>query len=305
DHPLAFVSVKPVPGWTVKVNEGKLPEPVTTEHGELTEAVTSVVWSGGEIGQGEFQEFEVSMGRLPTGVDQLVFPAKQTYSSGEVVDWADAPAADGSEPERPAPVLKLTPAADASPAPSASPAAVAATTKAAPADSSDSTARLLGGAGLAVGVIGVVVAVRAPPRRPPCRLPSLRPVRVRTGRSPFLTAPYETKPFLRPLSPRTSPYEAKAFPSGGDVLAGEAGPGDREGQHDVRAERQQPLPQHLRVDRAAQDRVEVEEPGRQQVGRDGIQRGDGPHHLAGDDQHHRAGDRPDRHLGERRDRQPH
>ncbi|MEV4102825.1 YcnI family protein [Nonomuraea sp. NPDC049649] len=166
DHPLAFVSVKPVPGWTVKVNEGKLPEPVTTEHGELTEAVTSVVWSGGEIGQGEFQEFEVSMGRLPTGVDQLVFPAKQTYSSGEVVDWADAPAADGSEPERPAPVLKLTPAADASPAPSASPAAVAATTKAAPADSSDSTARLLGGAGLAVGVIGVVVAVLALRRRP-------------------------------------------------------------------------------------------------------------------------------------------
>lgn len=25
DHPLAFVSVKPVPGWTVKVTESKLP----------------------------------------------------------------------------------------------------------------------------------------------------------------------------------------------------------------------------------------------------------------------------------------
>ncbi|NUO98136.1 MAG: DUF1775 domain-containing protein, partial [Nonomuraea sp.] len=28
DHPLAFVSVKPVPGWDVKVTEGKLPKPV-------------------------------------------------------------------------------------------------------------------------------------------------------------------------------------------------------------------------------------------------------------------------------------
>ncbi|MEV4834490.1 YcnI family protein [Nonomuraea sp. NPDC049486] len=171
DHPLAFVSVRPVPGWTVKVTEGKLPKPVTTEHGELTEAVTTIAWSGGEIGQGEFQEFEVSMGRLPTGVDQLVFPTKQTYSSGEVVSWADAPAADGSEPEHPAPVLKLTPAADASPAASASPSASAgpvaapAASGAAPA-SSDGTARLLGGAGLAVGVAGVVIAALALRRRP-------------------------------------------------------------------------------------------------------------------------------------------
>jgi uncharacterized protein YcnI len=164
DHPLAFVSVRPVPGWDVKVTEGKLPKPVTTEYGELTEAVTKVVWSGGEIGKGEFQEFEVSMGRLPTGVDQLTFPTKQTYSGGEVVDWADAPKTDGTEPERPAPVLKLTPAAGkaaATPATTAAPslAPVAST-------ASDGTARLLGGAGLVVGVIGVVVAVLALRRRP-------------------------------------------------------------------------------------------------------------------------------------------
>ncbi|MEU4578881.1 YcnI family protein [Nonomuraea sp. ATR24] len=173
DHPLAFVSVKPVPGWSVKVTEGKLPKPVTTEFGELTEAVTTVVWSGGKIGKGEFQEFEVSMGRLPEGVGQIVFPTKQTYSGGEVVDWADAPAADGSEPEHPAPVLKLTPAtggdahgaatapaspAAGSPAPSVTPVAAAS-------GSSDGTARLLGGAGLAVGVIGLVVAFLALRRR--------------------------------------------------------------------------------------------------------------------------------------------
>jgi uncharacterized protein YcnI len=174
DHPLAFVSVKPVPGWDVKVTEGKLPKPVTTEYGELTEAVTKVVWSGGEIGKGQFQEFEVSMGKLPTGVDQLVFPTKQTYSGGEVVDWDDAPKADGTEAERPAPVLKLTPAAGeaavtatttattAASAPAAAPSVAPAASTAA----SDGTARLLGGAGLAVGVIGIVVAVLALRRRP-------------------------------------------------------------------------------------------------------------------------------------------
>ncbi|NRQ36825.1 YcnI family protein [Nonomuraea sp. NN258] len=174
DHPLAFVSVKPVPGWEVKVTEGKLPKPVTTEFGELTEAVTKVVWSGGKIDPGQFQEFEVSMGQLPKDTDQLIFPATQTYSGGEVVKWDDAPATDGSEPERPAPVLKLTPAtgdghgAAASPSASASavPAAGTPTMTPVAADSgSDGTARLLGGAGLAVGVIGVVIGLLGLRRR--------------------------------------------------------------------------------------------------------------------------------------------
>ncbi|GAA4192645.1 YcnI family protein [Streptosporangium oxazolinicum] len=166
DHPLAFVSVKPVPGWDVKVVEGKLPKPITTEYGELTEAVTKVTWSGGKIDPGQFQEFEVSMGTLPTDTDQLVFPTTQTYSGGEVVKWADEPKADGSEPERPAPTLKLTPAsaegdghgtASATPsapavsAPSVAPAAASSS------ESSDGTARLLGGAGLVLGLIGLVL----------------------------------------------------------------------------------------------------------------------------------------------------
>ena len=111
DHPLPFVSVKPVPGWKVKVVEGKLPKPVTTEYGEVTEAVTKITWSGGKIEPGQFQEFEVSMGALPKDTDQLVFPTTQTYSGGEVVKWADEPKADGTEAERPAPTLKLVAAA--------------------------------------------------------------------------------------------------------------------------------------------------------------------------------------------------
>ena len=184
DHPLAFVSVKPVPGWSVKVTEGKLPKPIKTEYGELKEAVTKVVWSGGKIGKGEFQEFEVSMGQLPEDTDQLAFPTTQTYTGGEVVKWADAPKADGSEAEHPVPTLKLTPAtasdshhADASTPAAAASASASADKAAAPSvtqvaaasgasSSSDGTARLLGGAGLVVGVIGIVVAILALRRRP-------------------------------------------------------------------------------------------------------------------------------------------
>ncbi|MEV4168389.1 YcnI family protein [Nonomuraea sp. NPDC049709] len=176
DHPLAFVSVKPVPGWKVKVTEGKLPAPVKTEYGDLEEAVTKVVWEGGKINPGEFQEFEVSMGQLPKDVDSLMFPTKQTYSGGEVVDWSEAPKTDGTEPEHPAPLLKLVPAAgdggsspgaSASASPSAAPAAAApSVTPMAAASTSDGTARLLGGAGLAVGVIGVVIGALGLRRRP-------------------------------------------------------------------------------------------------------------------------------------------
>ncbi|GAA2646574.1 YcnI family copper-binding membrane protein [Nonomuraea recticatena] len=180
DHPLAFVSVKPVPGWEVKVTEGKLPKPVKTEYGDLTEAVTKVVWSGGEIKPGQFQEFEVSMGQLPTDTTQLLFPTTQTYSGGEVVRWADEPEADGSEAEKPAPLLKLTPAsgdgehgsASASPSAASGEATSAGTggvpsvaPVAASGSSSDGTARLLGGAGLVVGVIGVVIGFMGLRRR--------------------------------------------------------------------------------------------------------------------------------------------
>ncbi|MGN9839809.1 YcnI family copper-binding membrane protein [Nonomuraea sp. H19] len=171
DHPLAFVSVKPVPGWEVKVTESKLPAPVKTEYGDLEEAVTKVVWSGGKINPGEFQEFEVSMGQLPKDTGQLMFPTKQTYSSGEVVDWSEAPKTDGTEAEHPAPLLKLVPAASASPSASAGAAAAAVSPTATSVaveslPSSDGTARLLGGAGLAVGVIGVALAALGLRRRP-------------------------------------------------------------------------------------------------------------------------------------------
>ena len=54
DQPIAFVSVEPVPGWTVQVDKATLAKPVKTDDGEITEAVSKITWSGGEIPAGPF-----------------------------------------------------------------------------------------------------------------------------------------------------------------------------------------------------------------------------------------------------------
>ncbi|MFG1998512.1 YcnI family protein [Spirillospora sp. NPDC048911] len=159
DHPFASVSVRPVPGWQVKVEKSKLKTPIKAHGGELTEAVSRITWSGGKIEPGQFQEFDVSMGQLPTDTDRLVFKAEQTYSGGEVVKWDQETKEGQEEPEHPAPVLKLVPkaatgtGAGASGAPTVK--TVAAGTTSDKAD--DGTARLLGGLGLATGLVGIAV----------------------------------------------------------------------------------------------------------------------------------------------------
>ncbi|MBB2740579.1 UNVERIFIED_ORG: uncharacterized protein YcnI [Microbispora rosea subsp. rosea] len=170
DHPLPFVSVRPVPGWDVKLTRGKLPKPVVSDDGDkITESVLKITWTGGKIESGQFQEFEASVGPLPKNVDALEFPTTQTYSNDEVVKWADAPKADGSEPEHPAPTLKLVAAEegedDQHSAAPASPAA--APTVAAVASDDDheggntTPALVLGGLGLVAGLVGAGAGITA------------------------------------------------------------------------------------------------------------------------------------------------
>lgn len=109
DTPFAFVSVGVVPGWTAEMETTTLPEPVEVAGFTITEAVSSVTWTadGDGLAPHQFTEFALSGGPFPTGVDELVFPATQTYSDGEVVHW-DQTAEGGEEPEHPAPTLVLS-----------------------------------------------------------------------------------------------------------------------------------------------------------------------------------------------------
>ena len=161
DHPLASVRTTPVAGWTATTTEAPLNPPVTSGERTLDTAVRTVTWTadpGTRIGPGEYLDFPLSLGPLPTGVDELALPAVQTYDDGEVVAWNQPMNPDGSEPERPAPTVALAPAAAGGDhhAATAAPAAPQQ-----PADTSDDTARRLAGAGLLVGALGLGVGAGA------------------------------------------------------------------------------------------------------------------------------------------------
>jgi uncharacterized protein YcnI len=161
DTPIASVSVKPTPGWTANVTKSKLDKPIKSDDGEITEAVTKIVWTANApdtaIQTGQFQEFDVSAGPLPEA-DKLVFKALQTYSDGDIVRWIEEPGDDGKEPEHPAPTLKLAKAASgtATGTSAQNPANGASVTKA-----NDADARSRASLGLGLGIAALVLALLA------------------------------------------------------------------------------------------------------------------------------------------------
>ncbi|MEU9167560.1 YcnI family protein [Streptomyces sp. NPDC048420] len=158
DHPLLGVLVSPHDGWTAKVTDTKLKTPVKTDDGTITDAVSEITWTGGKIGPGQYEDFDVAFGQLPEDTAQLVFKALQTYSDGKIVRWIEEAGSGDEEPENPAPVLKLTAATTTSATASKTSAVAAGASKA---SASDSTARGLGVAGLVVGVLGLAAGAFA------------------------------------------------------------------------------------------------------------------------------------------------
>ena len=176
DTPLTSVRTKVMPGWTAVVERDQLPKPVQRDGATITEAPTAVVWTaerGTQVAPGQFEEFAISVGPLPEAGTELVLPATQTYSDGKVVKWAEKPAADGSEPELPAPTLMTTKSTDAGTAHVGSADAaqiqpVSDSTTFSPAETSaatDTGARWMGGAGLVLGAAALItVLLRRRPR---------------------------------------------------------------------------------------------------------------------------------------------
>ncbi|MBS1893046.1 MAG: YcnI family protein [Actinobacteria bacterium] len=148
------VSYQPVPGWSVEVVHDKLKKPIETDDGPITEGVKEVVFSGGKLAPGEFQDFPLSVQIPGKAGEELTFKAVQTYE-GEVVRWIGAP-----ESEHPAPQVLVTAPKEEG------------TTTAAPA-SSESSSGGSGDKGLAIAalvvafiaLLGAAVAVRGSRRR--------------------------------------------------------------------------------------------------------------------------------------------
>jgi len=154
--PIASVLVQPHPGWSEHVTSVKLSKPITTDDGDITEAVSTVTWKANTpadgIKPGEFDEFVIIAGQLPEATE-LTFPTIQTYSDGTSVSWTQV-AAPGStdEPDHPAPSLRLAEPDSAGTKKSS--------------DGSSTTAKvgvILGAIGVALGTAGIVLSLR---RRP-------------------------------------------------------------------------------------------------------------------------------------------
>ncbi|HEX5119081.1 MAG TPA: YcnI family protein, partial [Pseudonocardiaceae bacterium] len=156
--PITNADIKPVPGWTAQEAMMTLPKPVSMDNETVTTAVKSITWTaaaGGGIVPGQFQEFAISVEGLPDNTNELLMPAVQTYSNGDVVNWNQPTVAGQPEPDHPTPSLAL-----ANPSGADGAAAVANTTSAKP-STSDGTARWLGGVGLVVAALALGFGIGA------------------------------------------------------------------------------------------------------------------------------------------------
>jgi uncharacterized protein YcnI len=149
---VSSVQTEATPGWTAKLDRDA-----------ASGTVHSVTWTAapnGGIPVDQFGLFRISA-KLPDA-DTVSFPATQTYADGSVVKWDQPPAPGGPEPANPAPMLTLTgtPAAQ-HPHPTST---TAPTAQAAPATqksraATDNTARMVAGAALLFGALGIGIAL--------------------------------------------------------------------------------------------------------------------------------------------------
>ena len=150
------VKAKPHFGWTFDAPMVKLPTPFKQGDKTVTEAVQVITWTadkGVSIKDGAFDEFEFTVGQMPTDKTSLSFPAIQTYSNGEVVSWIEPKTVGAAEPEHPAPVLELLP-------PKGSKTTPVAATSSDKAGGQDSLARGLGAGAAVVALGGIALGLR-------------------------------------------------------------------------------------------------------------------------------------------------
>jgi uncharacterized protein YcnI len=143
--------VRPLAGWTY-----------TTEKTADGAGLKAIVWTGGKIAPGEFQDFEFQ-GKAAEQPGKYAFKAYQTYADGETVEWAGP-----SDAQKPASFVEVTAgaatgnahggAAPATPATPAAPAAPAAPPTPAAGSNPITTAAAYGG--LALGAVALVLQLR-------------------------------------------------------------------------------------------------------------------------------------------------
>jgi uncharacterized protein YcnI len=111
--PDGFIEVKPMPkaGWKLDVVRGKYQKPMSVRGTKVTEGVTEVGWSGGNLPDAYYDEFVLAgfIGDEAPAGQTMYFPIVQECEKG-TTRWIEIPAGDGGpEPAEPAAGLKLLP----------------------------------------------------------------------------------------------------------------------------------------------------------------------------------------------------
>lgn len=109
--PDGLIAVKPMPkaGWTLTMEEGAYPEPVTVYGHKLTSGVRRITWSGGRLLDKEYDEF-IFAGQIAPGASGVLYaPATQTCEQGAQA-WIEIPKAGQTTRDLtyPAPVLRVS-----------------------------------------------------------------------------------------------------------------------------------------------------------------------------------------------------
>jgi len=111
--PEGVIAVKPMPkaGWTLEKVKGKYATTYDYYGTPTSEGVKEIVWSGGNLGDDEYDEF-VLRGYLTPDLkvgEMLYFPVVQECPEGKVERWIEIPATGQSSDdlELPSPSVKL------------------------------------------------------------------------------------------------------------------------------------------------------------------------------------------------------
>jgi hypothetical protein len=127
--PLTVAAIKAVAGWTSTVDGG----------GAVGGAPgTGITWSRPADSEIDDPQLPFTIGPLPTTEGPLEFKVLQTYANGVVDRWIESSTPGGPEPEKPAPVLTLTPGGAGS-VPATSATTAASTSTSAPATTTTPT----------------------------------------------------------------------------------------------------------------------------------------------------------------------
>jgi uncharacterized protein YcnI len=115
--PDGVIDVKPMPkpGWQLNTVTGKYPRPFTLRGAKVTEGVTEIAWTGGNLADAHYDEF-VFMGALAEELESgktIYFPVVQQCEKG-VHRWIEVPqegehGGHGDGMSEPAPGLRLLP----------------------------------------------------------------------------------------------------------------------------------------------------------------------------------------------------